>query len=90
MKDLERTRVGEFEIKDSHTIQEDLQKYVISMEEILKENDSITLSTKNIKQYLNGVLINIDKPDGVYKVYFENFIGTGIVKNKLLKRDIVI
>ena len=33
----------------------------------------------------------MDKQDGIYKIYNNNkFIGIGIIKNSLLKRDIIL
>ena len=44
-----------------------------------------------IELFLNGVQLTHDLEDEVYRIYNNNnFIGLGIVKNKLLKRDIVI
>ena len=41
--------------------------------------------------FLNGVKININKPNGIYKIIRNNIIiGTGIVENNKLKRDIII
>ena len=95
MKELNRTKVGEFDIKDCVTIEEFEEKYnkndfsdIITIEEIFKENPKIELDNLNIKQYLNGVKIKVPAQDAVYRTYLNNkFIGLGIVKESYLKRD---
>ena len=95
MKELNRTKVGEVNIKDCVTIEEFEEKYnkndfsdIITIEEIFKENPKIELDNLNIKQYLNGVKIKVPAQDAVYRTYLNNkFIGLGIVKESYLKRD---
>ena len=95
MKELNRTKVGEFNIKDCVTVEEFEEKYnkndfsdIITIEEIFKENPKIELDNLNIKQYLNGVKIKVPAQDAVYRTYLNNkFIGLGIVKESYLKRD---
>ena len=95
MKELNRTKVGEFNIKDCVTVEEFEEKYnkndfsdIITIEEIFKENPKIELDNLNIKQYLNGVKIKVPAQDAVYRTYLNNkFIGLGIVKKSYLKRD---
>lgn len=64
MKDLKRTKVGDFEIKEAITIGELKEKFekndfsdVITIENIFKDMPKIELNENNIKQYLNGVKI---------------------------------
>ena len=98
MKELNRTKVGEFNIKDCVTIEEFEEKYrnkdfsdIISIEQIFKTNPKIELNNQNLKQYINGVKIKIPVANGVYKIYINNqFNGLGIVKEGYLKRDLVI
>ena len=98
MKELERTKVGTFTINDSITIEElesnteIAKKYVITMEELLEATPEIILEDRKIELLLNGVLISIDKPDGIYKIYDKNnkFIGTGTINNKKIKRDVIV
>ena len=41
--------------------------------------------------FLNGVQLTFNEQDDVYRIYNNNiFLGLGIVKNNLLKRDIII
>ena len=94
MKDLNRTKVGEFSIDDSIKIEElENGEYnnFITIEEYFKNYENINLNEKKLQLFLNGVQLTWPLPDGVYKVYSnEHFIGIGTVKNNLLKRDIII
>jgi len=37
------------------------------------------------------VQLSFELEDGIYRIYSnQNFIGIGIVKNKLLKRDVIV
>ena len=94
MTKLKRTKVGDFKIEDSVSIEEfekNPTKYIIPLEKIFKENESISLTDKKLELFLNGVKLKENKQDGVYKIYNNNlFIGTGTVKEKILKRDIII
>ena len=101
MKELKRIQVGYFNIENSITIEE-LEKNInnkefiknnfISFERVLKENKNIILNKKMLKLFYNGVKIQIEQENGTYKIYNEDniFLGTGIVLNNLLKRDIII
>lgn len=93
MKDLKRLKVGEFEIEDAITIEElENKNYnIITIEEFFKEKQKIILDNKRMQLFLNGVQLTYDDKEDLYKIYNENneFIGIGIIKNKLLKRDII-
>ena len=98
MSSLQRTRVGRFKIEDAITIDElekneqnneFLNKKLISIEDIFIDKEVINLD--DTKSFLNGVKIKIKKEDGIYRIYNNNnFMGTGIIENNLLKRDLVI
>ena len=95
MAELERLKVGKFILKNAVSIDDlekkNIEKNIITIEEIFKNNEKINLTRKKLELFLNGVQITYDNPDGVYKIYCENkFIGTGTVKEKLLKRDVII
>lgn len=95
MKDLNRISVGEFNIKDSSTINEiEKNKFnIITMEEFLIKYPKVNIENDNeLTRYLNGVKIKLkNKEDGIYRVYYKDrFIGTGILENAQIKRDIVI
>ena len=95
MKELQRTSVNEFNIENSISLEElediNVEEKIISIEEIFKDKPNINLNNRKLELFLNGVQLTHDLNDGVYRVYnSNNFIGLGVVKNKLLKRDIVI
>ena len=100
MKELNRTKVGKFGLEEAITI-EKLEEYIenkkyedlniITMEELLKEKEKIVLNEKNLEMFLNGVKIKIENKTGIYRIYNENkqFIGTGVVQENKLKRDVI-
>ena len=100
MLNLNRTQVGQFNISNSITIEEPknqeefkniISKNLITVEQLFKEKENIELNDRKLELFLNGVKLTQNKPDGIYKIYNNNnFIGIGIVKDNLLKRDIII
>lgn len=96
MKELKRIQVGEFNIKDSITIeelenQEIVSNKFITIEKYFSNYENIVLNERKFQLFLNGVQLTYELKDGIYKIYKENeFIGIGTVKNKLLKRDIIL
>ena len=113
MKELNRTRVGDFYIENSIKI-EDLEnilhenknqkidinqllnenkykKVFITIEDFFNNKKSIKLDEKRLKLFLNGVQLTYNSEDGIYKIYAnEEFVGSGTIKNNLLKRDIIV
>lgn len=95
MKELIRTRVGDFSIEDSLKISEiedrcNIEQKSITIEKFFQNKDRIELNTNGLKKFLNGVKIKIPCKDEVYRIYYnDTFMGTGIVCNNVLKRDIV-
>lgn len=96
MSDLQRLKVGEFNIKNSIVIdnsidKKSLENHIITIEELFKDKEEIELNSKNLMLFLNGVKINNEKKEGIYRIYSSNkFIGLGVIKNGLLKRDIIL
>ena len=103
MFNLNRIQVGQFDISNSITIEEPknpeeekefkniISKNLITVEQLFKEKEDIELNDRKLELFLNGVKLTQNKPDGIYKIYSnKNFIGIGIVKDNLLKRDIII
>ena len=88
---LNREQVGDFKITDSVKLSE-INERPISIEEFFKEKEQILLSPRSFVAFLNGVKLLADNDDGIYRIYKSNkqFVGIGIVKNGILKRDIVI
>ena len=91
MTRLNRIQVGKFNIKDAILLENVEENNIIPIEEIFKNKPSIELTNKKLELFLNGVNLSKVDNDGVYKIYSsKKFIGTGVIKNNLLKRDIVI
>lgn len=97
MEYLQRTEVGKFKIENSIKIEQlendkkILEKNIIPIEKIFENKKIIKLSDKQLKMFLNGVKIFQEFPDDVYRIYNnDKFIGTGIVNEKNLKRDIIL
>ena len=95
MKELQRTKVGDFKIEQS-VLTEDLKKetieeHIITIEDLFQDMKNIELNERKLQLFLNGVKLSVDLKDGIYKIYNnQQFIGIGMVKDKLLKRDIII
>ncbi len=95
MKELQRTKVNKFDIKESILLDDlekiDIKNKLISIEEIFSDNLKLNISDRKLELFLNGVQLTYELEDGLYRVYNNNvFIGLGIINKKLLKRDIVI
>lgn len=92
MKALNRTAVGEFNIENSIKVDEVDSSKVITIEEFLKNKEKIVLESNKLDLFLNGGRIKVKLVDEVYRVYNVNndFIGTGVVEQGLLKRDIIL
>lgn len=96
MESLIRTKVDNFSINDSFTLEKiensgDREKCVISIEKLFENRDKIDLNESKLKLFINGGRLKTDFIDGLYRVYFEDkFIGLGNVKDNILKRDIVL
>lgn len=98
MKSLIRTKVNDYTIEDSMTVEEmdsltieEIEKKIISIEEVFKDKEKIDMTEKGIELLKNGVMLTYKLKDDYYRIYNKNkFIGIGIVKNNLLKRDIIL
>ena len=98
MKELTRLRVDRFNISNSITLDELEEKKnknnfedVISIEKLFSNNPKIILTNKKENLFLNGVNLTFNNEDGTYLIYNEkeSYIGLGIIKDNLLKRDVV-
>lgn len=99
MKELNRTRVGNFDISEAVTLQdletnneEYLNKHIITIPHFFEEYPIIYLNKQEIQMLLNGVKLQKNIANGLYQVQNENkeFIGIGIVTNNILKRKLII
>lgn len=101
MKELERVKVGNFHIKDAVKIEEVkengktqqwLETHILTMEKLLKNNPNLKLDDFKLRLFLNGVVLKVNAPDGILKIYDQRngFIGTGTIVSNQLKRDIIV
>ncbi len=105
MKELNRTKVGIFNIEDSIYIKdleqninnkEYLNKHVISIEQLFIKlygiDKKLELNNKKLELFFYGVKLTYNMKDGLYRVYNEKneFIGIGNIKDNLLKREICL
>ena len=98
MSSLNRTIVDKFKIEDSitfETLEEikcDVESKLIKMEDVFKDFPRLNLNARKEELFLNGVMLTFEVEEGIYNIYnSENkYLGTGTVKNKLLKRDIIL
>jgi len=97
MKELRRTRVGEFDIQNTVNIEDKksnqklLEKNIITIEKFFESKEQIELNNKELELFLNGVKLSKDKENNIYRIYNNNqFIGLGLVEDNKLKRDIIL
>lgn len=68
-----------------------ISKNIILVEDFFEDTQDVILDDRNLNLFLNGVKITENRQDGIYRIYNKNeFIGTGVIENKKLKRDIVL
>ena len=69
-----------------------LNKYLLKTEEVFNKFQKVILNKRKEELFLNGVKLTFDLEDGLYNIYSidNKYIGIGEVKDKLLKRDVVI
>lgn len=94
MKELNRTRVGDFKIENSIKVEEmenATNLNFITVEEYLSSYKKIVIDERKLQLFLNGVQLTYNLENGIYRIYNESqFVGIGTIKNNLLKRDIII
>ena len=99
MKELRRLTVGKFSIEQAIENLSEIENHIISIEEFFNDKYSVYMNENKIKLLLNGVKLNYKEKgilaeksvDGVYKIYSRKiFIGTGIMENGFIKRDIIL
>ena len=99
MKELQRIKVGIFNIDKSITIDEmqdlsiaQIENKIISIEDFFANKKKIILDNKQLNMFLNGVKLKFEKENDIYKIYDKNnsFIGTGVLEKNFLKRDIIM
>lgn len=95
---LNRILVDKFSIEEAidfetlEKIKDNIEDKLITMEEFFSNLEKLKLTERKKELFLNGVMLTYNLNDGVYNIYDfnDNYIGLGIIKNNLLKRDIII
>lgn len=87
MTNLRRIKSGQFEIENAIKIDDISEEKIISMEKLFDKGINVQ---NNLKELLNGMKIAIQKPDGLYKLYADRFIGIGKIEGNYLKREIIL
>ena len=100
MKALIRTKIDNFSVDQSIFIDEleknkDDKEWIennsFMVEDLLSYFPKYYILEKNYPLFMNGTLLGVELEDGIYNIYIhEMYIGTGVVKNKQLKRDVII
>ena len=87
MSYLRRVKTGEFSIDNAVTLEEINEEKVIPMEKLF---DNKIVIEKDLEKLLNGMSLACDKPDGLYSLYTNHYIGIGKITDKKLKREIIL
>ena len=100
MKSLIRTKIDNFSIDNAIFIDELeknkkdtvwIEQKSYNVEDILNYFPKYYILEKNYLLFINGTIIDVELEDGIYSIYIhEKYIGTGVVKNHKLKRDVII
>ena len=100
MSSLKRTKINDFKIEDSITLDEleknkddilYLKEKFISVEKIFEDKNKIELNDRKKELFLNGVKLTFKLENDLYRVYNNNkFLGMGVIENNLLKRDVIV
>ncbi|MCX7760762.1 MAG: tRNA pseudouridine(55) synthase TruB [Hydrogenothermaceae bacterium] len=100
MTELTRTKVGQFKVEDSLTLdellnmkKEDIEKRLISIKEALYFMESLVLRNEYVRRFKHGQKIEVNIKDlDTIKVLdeSENLVGLGKVENRVLKPIIVV
>ena len=101
MSYLRRVKVDNFDLDKAISLAE-LEKVkndslflnanILTISDVFHKWENIKLFPKKLELFLNGVKLNCDKTDGIYLISneFDEVLGTGIIKDNLLKRDVII
>lgn len=93
MMELHRVQSGMFTIHDAVSLDDVSEEAIISIDNLF-ENE-LVLKKDCLFKLLNGVALYHNKPDGIYNLYIDNYyskkyIGVGKIKDKYLKREVIL
>ncbi len=76
---LRRISVGDYAVREAHTVQalaqmprEEAQTLLMPLDSVFRSHPAVTLSAPQERLCRNGVAFSCDAPDGVYRVYGQN------------------
>lgn len=79
------------ELQENKDNKQFLNTNFITLEKYFEKYEKIVLNERQLELFTNGVKININKEDGIYRIECKNtIIGTGEIKENKLKRDIIL
>lgn len=91
MSALERVQAGGFTIETAVKLSElekDKEKYVLDLEIPLKKFAIIELNDEDGRRYINGIRLNTDKSDGMYRVYIGGSLyGVCKVRDNVIRSE---
>lgn len=87
MTALRRIQNGDYTEEQAIPLEDVSEETILPLEKLF---DKSIVVEKEIKKLLNGVEIACDKPDGLYNLYTNHYIGIGRIKDKKLKREIIL
>ena len=87
MSYLRRIKTGDFSIENAITLEEIQEEKIYPIEKLFDNKIHIE---KDLNKLLNGMEIPCGKPDGLYSLYTNCYIGIGKIKDKKLKREIIL
>lgn len=95
MSSLRRTAAGVFSIENAHGIEEiqaaaasgDLQNFLLPLDTLFTQYPVLTVNENRTKRLKTGNIINLNAPDGKYRVYSESgeFLLLGEISDGKLK-----
>lgn len=92
MTKLHRIQAGDFTIDRAVKLEEACNEKMITLQELYEKE---VIVKNGLFKLVNGIPLYFNLPDGVYKIYTDNyyskkFIGLGIIKAKYLYRKIIL
>jgi len=93
MLELRRIKIGDFSVEQAVKVSEVSEDKLITLEELVDKE--VTIKKDKVFKLVNGMELYVNKPNGIYKIYIDNyidkkFIGIGILRDKYLKRQIIL
>lgn len=87
MLNLRRVKAGKLDLSQAILLNEISEDKIISMEKLF---DKKIIIEKGLERLRNGMSLYYDLPDGIYNLYTDHYIGIGKIKDKYLKREIIL